>query len=167
MGGAGPPMMNAGYNANYQIVQGARLRDDSHRDDPRRTHHPARRPPGALRRTCASGLAYRAAAGRAIRSWSRRRTSTARIRSRGSSENLRVIERFTRVAEDAIHYRFTVEDPSTWARPWTGELPMQKIGRPDLRARLPRGNYGMSTRSPAHGRREEGRRGSRSEAETK
>jgi hypothetical protein len=46
---------------------------------------------------------------------------TDKTRYRGSSENLRVVERFTRVAPDALLYRFTVEDPSTWARPWTGE----------------------------------------------
>ena len=46
---------------------------------------------------------------------------TDKTRYRGSTENLRVIERFTRVAPDALLYRFTVEDPSTWARPWTGE----------------------------------------------
>ena len=40
---------------------------------------------------------------------------------RGSTENLRVIERFTRVSPNALLYRFTVEDPATWARPWTGE----------------------------------------------
>jgi hypothetical protein len=46
---------------------------------------------------------------------------TDKTRYRGSSENLRVIERFTRVGPNALLYRFTIEDPSTWARPWTGE----------------------------------------------
>ena len=81
MAGAGPPMMNAGYNSNYQIVQGAGLRDDSHRDDPRRPRHPAGWPSAAARATCASGWAPRAAAGKATRWSSRRRTSTARTRS--------------------------------------------------------------------------------------
>ena len=35
------------YNNNYQIVQVPGLRDDSRRDDPRRPHHPAGRPPAA------------------------------------------------------------------------------------------------------------------------
>jgi hypothetical protein len=47
---------------------------------------------------------------------------TDKTRFRGSSENLHVVERFTRVAPNALLYRFTIEDPSTWARPWTGEL---------------------------------------------
>jgi hypothetical protein len=39
----------------------------------------------------------------------------------GASDKLKVTERFTRVAEDRLHYQFTVEDPKTWAEPWGGE----------------------------------------------
>src|SRR5262249_21645183 len=46
---------------------------------------------------------------------------TDQTRFRGSSENLHVVERFTRVDDTSLLYRFTVEDPSTWVRPWTGE----------------------------------------------
>ena len=42
---------------------------------------------------------------------------------RGSSENLHLVERFTRTADDTLIYQFTVEDPATWARPWTVEVP--------------------------------------------
>jgi hypothetical protein len=44
-----------------------------------------------------------------------------KTRFRGSTENLHVIERFTRVDAKTLLYRFTVEDPETWERPWTGE----------------------------------------------
>lgn len=37
----------------------------------------------------------------------------------GSRENLHLVERFTRVAEDTIDYEITVSDDSTWTRPWT------------------------------------------------
>jgi hypothetical protein len=46
---------------------------------------------------------------------------TEHTRFRGSSENLRVVERFTRVDDRTLLYRFTIEDPATWDRPWTGE----------------------------------------------
>jgi hypothetical protein len=46
---------------------------------------------------------------------------TNQTRFRGSSENLHVVERFTRVGDRALLYRFTIEDPSTWERAWTGE----------------------------------------------
>src|SRR5262249_56843982 len=35
----------------------------------------------------------------------------------GSSEKMRLVERFTRVADDMIRYQFTVEDPATCPRP--------------------------------------------------
>jgi hypothetical protein len=46
---------------------------------------------------------------------------TDKTRFRGSTENLHVVERFTRTGPDTLLYRFTIEDPDTWERPWTGE----------------------------------------------
>ncbi len=43
---------------------------------------------------------------------------------RGSSENLHVIERFTRTSPQTILYEFTIDDPSTWERPWSAQLVM-------------------------------------------
>ena len=37
----------------------------------------------------------------------------------GAAENLHVIERFTRVAADMLQYEITVDDPTTWTKPWT------------------------------------------------
>ena len=39
----------------------------------------------------------------------------------GSTGELRVVERFTRVDAKTLRYQFTVEDPKTWTRPWTAE----------------------------------------------
>ena len=44
-----------------------------------------------------------------------------KTRFRGSTENLHVVERFTRVDPTSLRYRFTIEDPATWPKPWTGE----------------------------------------------
>jgi len=49
---------------------------------------------------------------------------TGKTQFRGASENLKVIERLTRVDANTILYRFTIEDPSTFTKPWTGELPL-------------------------------------------
>jgi hypothetical protein len=46
---------------------------------------------------------------------------TTKTRFRGSSENLHVVERFTRLDAKTLRYQFTIEDPTTWDRPWTGE----------------------------------------------
>jgi len=39
----------------------------------------------------------------------------------GSTENLHVIERFTRTDAHSLLYQFTIDDPDTWTKPWTGE----------------------------------------------
>jgi hypothetical protein len=44
----------------------------------------------------------------------------------GSAENLHLIERLTRVAEDTIKYEMTFDDPTTWTRPWTAEMPLKR-----------------------------------------
>ena len=48
---------------------------------------------------------------------------TNRTNFRGSSEKLHLIERFTRTADNVLTYQVTVEDPTTWAKPWTAEIP--------------------------------------------
>jgi hypothetical protein len=46
---------------------------------------------------------------------------TDKTRFRGSSDNLHVVERFTRTGPKTLRYQFTIDDPSTWEKPWTGE----------------------------------------------
>jgi hypothetical protein len=62
---------------------------------------------------------------------------------RGSSENMRVTERFTRTSADTIQYQFTVEDPATWTRSWSAELPMKKSRGPLFEVACHEGNYGL------------------------
>jgi len=44
---------------------------------------------------------------------------------RGSHQNLHVVERFTRVSPNRIDYQITVNDPTTWTRPWTAMIPLK------------------------------------------
>jgi hypothetical protein len=44
----------------------------------------------------------------------------------GSTENLHLVERFTRIAADTITYTIEISDPSTWTRPWTAMMPMRQ-----------------------------------------
>jgi len=60
-----------------------------------------------------------------------------------SSPELHVIERFTRVNEDTIVYRFTVDDPGTWTKPWSGETLMRKTRGPIFEYACHEGNYGL------------------------
>ena len=43
----------------------------------------------------------------------------------GSSDRLHLVERFTRVAPDTINYEMTIDDPTTWTKPWTAMVPMR------------------------------------------
>jgi hypothetical protein len=63
---------------------------------------------------------------------------------RGASENLRVIERFTRVDEDSILYKFTIDDPTTFTRPWSGEVPFEAATEPIYEYACHEGNYALS-----------------------
>ncbi len=141
-GNSGPPMLPAGYNNNYQIVQTPQhimiLMEMIH--DARvipldgRPHLPAN-----------------------VDQWlgdSRGRWEgdtlvvetmnfTGKTNFRGSGENLRVVERFTRVDEDTLLYRFTVDDPRSFTKPWSGEIPMKKAPGPVFEYACHEGNLSM------------------------
>jgi hypothetical protein len=61
-----------------------------------------------------------------------------------SSDKMHVIERFTRLNADSIRYRFTVDDPATWVRPWSGELILRKWDGPIYEYACAEGNYGLA-----------------------
>ena len=52
-------------------------------------------------------------------------------------------ERLTRRDAKTLNYRFTVEDPTTWTRPWTAEVPMKKNIGPLFEFACHEGNYSM------------------------
>ena len=60
------------------------------------------------------------------------------------SAALHVVERFTRVDADTIDYEFTVTDPNTWTRPWSGSLPLSRAGGPMFEYACHEGNYGLT-----------------------
>ena len=155
MGGAGPPMMNTGYNSNYHIVQGP-----DHVMILVEMIHDARVIP----------LDGRSEPPAEVRQWmgmSRGRwegdtlvVETVNFNGknpfRGSSERMRVTERFTRVADDDIEYTFTVEDEATWESPWTANMPMTRTKGPLFEHACHEGNYGV-TNTLAGARAEERR----------
>jgi len=61
----------------------------------------------------------------------------------GSGENLRLIERFTRVDADTVTYEFTVNDPDTWTTSFTGRFPMNRGDAPLYEYACHEGNHGM------------------------
>jgi hypothetical protein len=77
---------------------------------------------------------------------------------RGASQHMKVTERFTLVAADTIRYQFTVEDPHTWATPWSGEYPMTRTPEDIYEYACHEGNYGMPNILRAQRRIEERQR---------
>jgi len=68
---------------------------------------------------------------------------TSKTQFRGSGENLHVVERFTRTGPKTILYRFTVDDPSTWERAWTGEYPWNATDENLYEYACHEGNYSL------------------------
>ncbi len=67
-----------------------------------------------------------------------------RMPFRGSSSNMRLIERFRRMDSNTLIYEFTVEDPASFTRPWTAEIPMTKGEGPIFEYACHEGNYAMT-----------------------
>jgi len=61
----------------------------------------------------------------------------------GSTENLHVVERFTRVDDKTLLYRFTVYDPATYTKPWTGEYAWPAVDEQIYEYACHEGNYAL------------------------
>ena len=59
----------------------------------------------------------------------------------GATDNLHVIERFTRTAPDHVEYQITVTDPTTWTRPWTAMMPLRQRHETLFEYACHEGNY--------------------------
>ena len=64
-------------------------------------------------------------------------------REYGSAENLTLVERFTRTGPQTLQYEFTVVDPTTFTRPFTGRLPMTLLDGQIYEYACHEGNYGL------------------------
>ena len=61
----------------------------------------------------------------------------------GSTRNLHLTERLTRVGPNTLTYDVTVNDPTTWTRPWSFVVPMQLNPDPLYEYACHEGNYGL------------------------
>ena len=61
----------------------------------------------------------------------------------GATQDMQLVERFTRVDDGTLLYEFTVEDPATWTRPWSVEVPMTRSSDQVWEFACHEGNYGM------------------------
>ena len=60
-----------------------------------------------------------------------------------TGEHLRLVERFTRIDETTMDYRFTVDDPTVYTKPWTASTPMRKTNDLLFEYACHEGNYGL------------------------
>jgi hypothetical protein len=151
-GNVGPPMLPPTYNANLQILQTRghviifheMIHDVRAIVLERRDHLPS---------------AVRKLAGDSVGRWEGETlvvdttNFTDKTNFRGAprstrqdifaSENLHVVERFTRIGPNRIRYQFTVEDPSTWTSSWSGEMPLRRFDGPLYEYACHEGNYGL------------------------
>src|SRR6185295_13211502 len=143
---AGPPMMPSFYNNNYQIVQAPGyvtiLVEMIH--DARII--PLSGPTNARPHLDAS-----------VRQWMgdprghwegntlvvETTNFNDKVRFQRASQNMKLVERFTRSAPDTIMYEFTVTDPSAFSKPWTGQIPLKRTDGPIIEYACNEGNYAM------------------------
>ena len=142
MRGSGPPMMNTGYNSNYQIVQASGyvmiLVEMIH--DVRIIPLDGRlRPNGSVRQWMGTSRGRWEGDTLVVETTN----FNGKNPFNGSSENMSVIERLTRIDDDTILYRFTIDDESTWTQPWSAELTMRRIQGPIFEHACHEGNYGL------------------------
>jgi len=152
-GNVGPPMLPPTYNANFQILQtpdAVVLRHEMMHDS--RIIYLDGRPP--------LGAGVHLLAGDARAHWEGdtlvvdTRNFTNETNFRGSpqttrqdiftSDALHVVERITPVDANTMTYRFTVDDPKTWTRSWSGETTFRRWEGPIYEYACHEGNYGLA-----------------------
>ena len=142
MNNEGPPMVPGPYNNNYQIVQtpnsviifNEMIHDARTIPLDGRSHLPP---------------AVRQWRGDSVGHWEGdtlvvdTTNFTDRANFRGSGKDLHLTERFTRVDADTLMYQFTVDDPASFAKPWTVVIPSTRTEGPIFEYACNEGNYGM------------------------
>jgi hypothetical protein len=139
----GPPMLPVGYNGNLQIVQG-----QGYVAIMQEMIHDVRIIPTDGRPHISPGISQWMGDSRGH--WEGNTlvvdttNFTNRTAFRGSSEKLHVVERFTLSDPDTLMYDFTVEDPTTWAKPWSAQIAIPRSQGPVYEYACQEGNYGMA-----------------------
>jgi hypothetical protein len=141
----GPPMLAGAYNNNYQIVQGVNtvmiLVEMLH--DPRIIPTDGRAPlPSSIRQL--EGSSRGRWDGDTLVIETTNFTDMLMFAPQGASADMKLTERFTRTSDDTLLYRFTVDDPKVWTRPWTAEVPWKKSIGPIFEHACHEGNYSLT-----------------------
>jgi hypothetical protein len=138
----GPPMFaNGFYNNNYQIVQSkdAVVIDTEMVHDARIVRLNAKHRTDGLRPYFGDSIGWFEGDTLVVET-----TNIPQDQQfMGSWKDLKVTERFKRVADDRLYYSFTVEDPTLWDKPWGGEYEFHPVGGPLYEYACHEGNYAL------------------------
>lgn len=135
------PLVPALYNNNYEIVQSGDsiLIELEMVHDARIVHMNAKHQPPTVRQWSGDSIGHWEGNTLVVETTN----FNDQTRYRGSSKDLKVTERFTRVSDQTIEYRATMEDPSTWATPWSIELGLSSVPGPLYEYACHEGNYAI------------------------
>ena len=138
---SGPPMLPVLYNNNYQIVQtpDAVVIMVEMIHDARIVRINGIHPPNNVRQWLGDSTGHWEGDTLVVDTTN----FTPDTRFRGSSGNLHVVERFKRVDGSSILYRATMDDPSSFAEPWTVEFPFLATPGPIYEYACHEGNYAL------------------------
>ncbi len=135
------PLVPALYNNNMEIVQSADsiLIEVEMVHDARVVHMNAQHAPPTVRQWFGDSIGHWEGDTLVVETTN----FNDQTHYRGASMNLKVTERFTRVSDKAIEYRATMDDPSTWTKPWSIELAFNSVPGPLYEYACHEGNYAM------------------------
>jgi hypothetical protein len=138
---SGPPMLPVLYNNHYQIVQTKDtvmiLVEMVH--DARIIRLGGKRAPDNIRKWMGDSIGRWEGDTLVVETTG----FTEKESFRGSTPDLKITERFTRVAPDKINYRVTLDDPAAFAQPWTAEYPFYITNEPIYEYACHEGNYAL------------------------
>jgi hypothetical protein len=138
----GPPMVPAGYNNNHRIVQ-----TQEYVVIYSEMMHDARIIPldgrphlsGSVRQWFGDSRGHWEGNTLVVETTN----FTDKTNFRGAGENMRLVERFTRIDPDTLLYQFTVDDAQSFQKPWSGEIPMKRAPGPIYEYACHEGNYSI------------------------
>ncbi|MCY3640728.1 MAG: hypothetical protein OXH37_06915 [Gammaproteobacteria bacterium] len=137
---SGPPMLPVMYNNLKRIVQTEDtvmiLAEMNH--DARIIRIDGEHEPDSVRKWMGDSIGHWEGDELVVRTINFRETTGLML----GSDDLRVEERFARIDEATLRYRFTVEDPN-WTAPWTGEYPWPATDERVFEYACHEGNYAL------------------------
>src|ERR1700739_701375 len=126
----GPPILPGAYNSNFQIVQGAGYVVIEYE-----WNNEIRVIPLDGRPALSQGIHRWHGDSRGHWEGSTLVVETSNFRpgatfQGANAKTLKITESFTRTDQNTIEYKFTIDDPSTWTKPWSAVVPLSHMDGP-------------------------------------